>query len=271
MAFSYECDFNLQAQRLTPVTKRLPVRLGVLKSISAPIQWNRDNFFNSYLGGDASPAWDSGTTYYSGSTDPMTKVYTPPSRVNYLNKIYESTNPPIYDPIAKVFVVQPNLGHAPTDISFWSEVVGDFRGATERIKYNCQTLMMEYIINRWFGTQFYQPLALGGVSGNIGQNFWIVNLKRDSGNFVVAENSVIDGVFVTSEVPQFSGDIGEEYVGEVSGFSPGAIQYNFEVHYPLVIIPNTIDPAPKHPNYYQMTSLVDKYKIFGSTVKYIGH
>lgn len=227
MAFNYECDFYLQAQRLTPITKRQDVRLGMLESISEPIQWNRDNLFDSYLSGDASTVWDAGTNYVRYE------------RVNYQNKIYEC--------------IDDNINQFPTLFpEYWVQVVGDFRGATERIKYNCQKIILEYILNKWFGTTFRQPEV-----GN--SDFYITGVERTAGTFSVAEDGIVNGVYATSSVSQFS--VGaEDYIGEASAYSAS---YNFIVHYPLSTIASTGDPE-----YFQMTALINKYKIFGSTVQY---
>jgi hypothetical protein len=230
MAFSYECDFYLQAQRLTPIEKRLPVRLGILESISEPIQWNRDNFFDSYLEGDNSAEHDLITAYVRYD------------RVRFQNKIYEA--------------VEDNTGIEPDNSEYWVEVVGDFRGATERIKYNCQTLMLEWVLNKWFGTTFNQPSTL------LNSDFYIVNHDRDADTFSVAEESVIDGVYVTSSTPEFS-ELSEDYVGDVSAYAGGI---NFTVYYPVSVIAFDTDPE-----YFQMVNLIEQYKVFGASVNYISY
>jgi hypothetical protein len=230
MAFSYECDFYLQAQRLTPIEKRLPVRLGILESISSAIQWNRDNFFDSYIEGD------------SAAEHSLITAYVRYDRVNFQNRIYEA--------------IEDNTGIEPTDTDYWVEVVGDFRGARERIKYNCQTLMLEWILNKWFGTTFNQPSTL------LDSDFYIVNNSRDADTFSVAEESVIDGVYVTSSTPEFS-TLSEDYVGETSSYSGGT---NFTVYYPVSLIGLTTDAE-----YFQMVNLIEKYKVFGATVTYTSY
>lgn len=225
----YEVDFYLQAQRLTPIAKRQDVRLALLESIVEPIQWNRDNFFDEYLEGDSSAAWDVGTHYVRYD------------RVNYQNRIYECTN----DIIAEL----------PTNEDYWVQVVGDFRGAKERIKYNCQKIMLEWILNKWFGATFVQP-------GGVNSDFWIESNDRDGEVFYVSETSVLDGVFQSSVVPQFS-SLMEDFIGESSVFTAGA---NFTVNYPVATITSTTTDE-----YFQMVDLINKYKIAGSTVEYVSY
>lgn len=226
----YAYDINIASYRLTPVTKRLDVRLSFLECIGAPLQRIRDNFFETYLTGSANLAWDISSSYVKYD------------RVNYQNKIYEC--------------LKDTTGSLPTDRSFWVLVTGDFRGAVERIKYNCQTIMLEYILNKWFGTTFRQPAI--GVPSDI----YIVNNSRDSSLFLISENRTFDGIFIASKIAQQEAQA-EEWIGETATYSLGA---NFTVYYPIALIPTTTDDR-----YYQMTSLINKYKIFGSTADYISY
>lgn len=230
MAFNYEANFYLQAQRLTPIEKRQAVRLGLLECISEGIQWNRDNFFDEYIEGDSAAVWDVSTPYVKED------------RVNYQNRIY--------------YCIADNTGNLPTDTTYWTQVLADFRGAAERIKYNFQKIMLEYILNKWFATTFRQP------STGLDSDFYIVSNDRDGDIFYVSESSSVDGVFLPSVVPQFATQ-SEDYIGETSTFTASA---NFTVNYPVATIPSTSDEK-----YFQMVALMEKYKIAGSTVEYVSY
>lgn len=231
MPFSYEYDVNLAGQRLTPITKRQDVRLAFLQCIAEPIQWARDNFFDSYLEGNSSSEWSNVTAYSRYD------------RVNYQNRIYEC--------------LEDNTGESPTNEDYWVQVVGDFRGAKERIKYNCQTIMLEWVLNKWFATTFRQP------STGLDSDFYIVNNPRDGSTFTVYEDSVNnESEYIASSVFQGT-DFVEQWVFEDPQYSFGA---NFTVYYPVSVIPTTNDDK-----YYQMTALINKYKLMGSTVDYISY
>ena len=229
MAFTYDYNVNLQSYRLTPVIKRQDIRLNFLYCIGSAIQRERDIFFNDYAIGNTDPAWDISTAYIRGDV------------VNYQNRIYECTN--------------DNTGELPTNRDYWYQIVADFRGATERIKYNCQTLMMEYIFNRWFSTTFVQP-----EFGN--SDIYIVNNLRDGDAFVVAENATVGGLLNTSFVAESDTDAGA-WVGATPSYSFGS---NFTVYYPVSLIPTITDEK-----YYQLTQLAERYKIFGATIDYISY
>lgn len=215
--FTYDCDYTLQEYRLTPITKRLPVRLAFLECIGAPVQWNRDLFFDKYIAGADYAAFNIGTSYARYD------------RVNYQNRIYECIN----DVTAQL----------PTNVSYWIQVLSDFRGAQERIKYNCQKLIMEYILNKWFGTTFNQP---GG--GN--SIYWIETLNRNNGAFTI-HSSGPDSIRVNRSF-QIA------FIKSSNVYSP----FDFQVNYPVGI---TSD------QYNEMTSLVEKYKLSGTTPKYVSY
>lgn len=226
----FEYDLNTAAYRLTPVTKRQDVRLSFLECVSTSIQKERDIFFIDYLSGSSEAAWSISTAYSKYD------------RVNYQNRIYEC--------------VSDTTGGLPTDRSFWLQIVADFRGATERIQYNCQTIMLEYILNKWFGTVFRQP-SVGTPS-----DIYIVNNSRDGDTFTSYENPVVNGVYVNSVSYQFS--------PEATAWSFATPHYtfgpNFTFHYPVTLIPTTADDK-----YFQMTSLIDEYKVFGATAGYVSY
>ena len=229
MAWTYDCDYNLQAYRVTPTAKRQDIVLSFNYCNVAPLVWQQGIFFDKYLNGSSYSAYSNVTAYTRGD------------RVNYQNRVYECTN--------------DTTGNLPIDRNYWYQILGDFRGVTERIKYNCQKLMIEWVLNKWFGTTFNQPSA-----GN--SDIYIVDNVRDTDTFLVAATSVLDGVFITSETPE-SAALMDDYIGETPTYSFGA---NFEVFYPVATITSTTSDE-----YYQLVNLVNKYKIYGSTVEYTSY
>jgi hypothetical protein len=229
MAFTFDCDFDLQAYRLSPVNKRQDVWLNYLYCIAEPIQSAHENFFTSYLEGDASAVWDIGTNYSRYD------------RVNYQNRIYQCVS----DIIAEL----------PTNTTYWVQVVGDFRGMNERIKYNSQKLMLEWILNRWFATNFEQPG--GGTS-----DFYIVDNTRNVPVFTVPKETYRSNIYVSSSVFEQSFKT-KKFVKETPNYA--SVQ-NFTVYYKLTDIPSITDDK-----YFQMVDLVNKYKVIGSTVTYTSY
>lgn len=216
--FNYDYTVELAAYRLTPVAKRQSVRLGFLDCIALVIQREHDLFFNDYVNGNGDAAYSNVTAYLRYD------------RVNYQNRIYEAR--------------KNNTGVLPADPDYWVQILGDFRGANERLKYNCQKLLMDYMLNKWFGTTFNQP-----ADGN--SDIWIETTDEIDLSLVMAPvNNVINGMGPTG----FG----------ISGMGPSHlfVTANFIVHYPLSVIPDSSD------QYNQLVSLVNKYKLFGSTPSY---
>lgn len=218
MGFSYEYTVNLATYRLTPVAKRLPVRLAFLECSAIVIQKRRDLFFNDYLQGNNSAAWSSVTAYSRYD------------QVNYQNRIYECR--------------ADNTNNLPTDPAFWTQILGDFRGANERLKYNDQKLIMDYLLNKWFGTTFKQP-----ADGN--SDIWIETTDEIDNSLVMAPNNNSIAFMPTVNFPLYG--MGPSHIFAVT---------NFIVHYPLAVIPDSSE------QYNQLTFLTNKYKLFGSTPGY---
>lgn len=217
--FNYDYNVQLATYRLTPVAKRQGVRLGFIDCVSLVIERERDLFFNDYVQGNNDSKWDISTAYSRYD------------RVNYQNKIYEC--------------LQPVTGNLPADTSYWVLVLGDFRGANERLKYNCQKILIDYMLNKWFGTVFRQP-----ADGN--SDIWIETTDEIGSAFVMEPITATPSMMFPSE-------FNLSFMGLAGSF----VTQNFIVHYPVSVITSTSGDL-----YKQMVSLVNKYKLFGSTPSY---
>jgi len=129
----YDIDYNDLVYNLTPQTRRKPRFISWLLSLLAPQKYVSDLFFNEYINGSAYP-------YY----DPFVSLYPKGTRVIFLGAVYE----------AKISVAS---GHLPTDANYWTRIVNDYRGVNERVRYNSQKILLEFILNKWFNTTWLQP------------------------------------------------------------------------------------------------------------------
>lgn len=128
----YDIDYSKQVPRLLPPDKRFTRTVAWLNILLSPIQYLRDLWFGSYRTGSSAPTWVN--------TDPYPKY----AQVKYSNKVvYES-------------LVDNNTA-LPTDTAYWRVAQQNFIGLSERIQYNGQKLVLEYAMNKWFGTTFRQP------------------------------------------------------------------------------------------------------------------
>lgn len=214
----YDVDYSEVFKQLLPPDKREPENLAWGESLVKPIQWNHDNFFTEFLGGSTALDYDTGTSY---------AVF---QEVRYNNQIYQC--------------IKESTGNAPTNTTYWVLVNKDFRGARQRVKYNGQKLVLEYILNKWFGTTFIaQPKTTGPLSV-----FRVVNVITSSGFFVKQSSPNTSFAFSYSEIQ-------ENFVPETSSVNTT----NFKIQYPNWVTANQI---------IQMKAIVEKFKLYGTTVAY---
>ncbi len=166
-------------------------------------------------------------------------AYVAGERVQYNGKVYEA--------------MDASTGEIPSiTSSFWLLILDDFRGAYERVTYNGQKLTLEYILNRWFNTTFVQPLHASPSSRS---DFYIDTLPTDDNSFLV-------GVTQGKSFVKTSGSFATDFV-KVSYLNQAN---NFQVNYPLSVVVDETTNA-----YKEMVSLIEKYKLYGTTPVYVGY
>lgn len=129
----YDIDYNDLVFNVTPQTRRKPRFISWLLSLLAPQKNVSDLFFDVYVGGATYP-------YFN----PLVTSYPKGTRVTFLGAIYE----------AQIVVLG---GALPTNTNYWTQIVADYRGVNERVRYNSQKILLEFILNKWFNTTWLQP------------------------------------------------------------------------------------------------------------------
>lgn len=118
-------DITTLAIQNLPPNKRLPIWLGIIRSLVSPLRWLM-GIFTQYKEGGVSTYWDSGVSYGIGT------------RVVYNYAVYES-------------LVASNIGNIPdVDIDSWLLVNASFIGVNERRLYQGKKLILEYALNQYF-------------------------------------------------------------------------------------------------------------------------
>jgi hypothetical protein len=125
-------DINYQSTGKTalPPSKRLPKWLAWIYSLLKPMQYLRDLFFDTFIGGANYNIFDAGQFYSYGDR----AVWFDNTVVECLNDV-------------------PKLGSVSApDITpeNWIVVSENFIGVDERIYYNPQIIVFEWALNRWF-------------------------------------------------------------------------------------------------------------------------
>lgn len=222
----YKITYSLQATNLLPPNKRSSPFIAWLTSLTYPIQWSRDLMFNTYANGDSNIILYNATISYIKT-----------NRVRFNNGLYECILTP------------PKIGIDPNNTLYWNQIQADWRGVRERIKYNGQKLILEYVLNRWFNTVFRQP-----SQGN--SDIWIQQLVTDDGSFLIGA--------VESSTAMIAGD--EFYQTDLIPNNYNALINDFQVNYPLALMPSTTSAL-----FLQLKSLVNQYKMYSTNPIYVGY
>lgn len=129
----YDINYNDLVYNLTPQTRRKPRFISWLVALLSPQKYVSDLFFDVYVNGQVYP-------YFN----PFVIAYPKGTRVTFLGAIYEA---------------QINISgfHLPTEQNYWAQIVADYRGVNERVRYNSQKIALEFILNKWFNTTWVQP------------------------------------------------------------------------------------------------------------------
>ena len=139
MATIYDINFNNAAPSLLPPDKRFSKQVQWVRMLLSPLQYLRDLWFGSYRTGSVAPTWVNSAPYPKYA------------QVKYAvnNQVYES-------------LINANNA-IPTVATSWQVVQTNFIGLSERVLYNGQKVVLEYAMNKWFGTTFRQPNAQSDI------------------------------------------------------------------------------------------------------------
>jgi hypothetical protein len=155
------------------------------KVLLKPLQFIRDALFGTYRDGNAAANWSNATNYSVGD------------QVKYIDKaIYQCW-------------VASTAGILPTNTDYWVKVQDKFVGIVPRSKYNSQTLLLEWVLNEWFGTTFVNSVGSSDIYissvSNTNQDF-IVGVTESQSSSAVYQNGDADS-FVQAQNPAFSGQL----------------------------------------------------------------
>lgn len=192
----YDINYNTLATQTLPPDKRFTRMVAFLRILLSPLQYLNNLWFVGYRTGTLAPAYASGT-------------YAKYAQVKYNKIVYES-------------LISGNTA-IPTDTTKWKVVQTNFIGLFERITYNGQKLVLEYALNKWFGTTFRQPPSVSDI--------------------YISTNSIGTPFFRSSGVEAISSSVRNDGSSEfVINSYTVAIQYNFTIFVPVAVY-NALDPA----------------------------
>lgn len=214
----YDIDYSKQKVQLLPPDKRYTKTVAWIGILLSPLQYLRDLWFGSYRTGSDAPQWVN--------TDPYPKY----AQVKYNKIIYES--------------LENGNTDVPTTVATWKVVQQNFIGLSERIYYNGQKLVLEWAMNKWFGTVFRQPPNQSDI--------YIENNTLDVGVFRVGGVEDISSVTFSNR--------SSEFVVNAYSF---AVTFNFTIFCPEAVY-NALDPTLTN-NEKIFRAFVDRYVPAGVT------
>lgn len=147
----YDFDIKKASVEHLPPDKRSANNKSLLWSLLTPLQWIRDLIFGSYFNGATAPAYTAGTYAYL-------------AQVLYNRQVFMS-------------LIDGNTD-APTT-SNWMLIQDNFIGVKERILYNASKLILEFALNKQYGTDFRQPPSTSDI--------YITNLSAVADGFLVGD------------------------------------------------------------------------------------
>lgn len=227
----YKFSTTIFTNQFLPSTKRTLKQIAWVKALLSPIQWVRDTFFNYYADGYTGQAivtYNSASTYSVGDMVFYgTTVYicisastgNLPTNVTYFSVKQFAFEEEVRHADKGIYycIKENTLGVAPPDLVYWEKLQSNFIGVNERIKASAQILKFEYILNKWFGTDFNYPTSTNDV--------FITNNLADI-------NSFIYGTTVATSSAHYLTDAAQ--VGVINlGYSSSS--YNYNINIPTVI------------------------------------
>ncbi len=169
----YDIYFSQQTESLLPPDKRKPKTKALLQAFVSTLQYIRDLFFTEYTDGFTGDLWNVSTPYVLGD------------RVRYIDRsVYEA--------------LFASTGVLPTDTIYWTKIQDVYVGLRERMRYNSRTMMLEFILNKWFEIPYVLPWSRANQVTQI----YIVNNQIYGNGFVMGQTGETSSMMPNSSAYQ---------------------------------------------------------------------
>lgn len=210
----YDVDYDNKVVTDLPPDYRVKSHIAMLRAFLGQLKDDAQSFFSQYKNGSTDPAYVAGT-------------YALRQAVIFNGAVYKSK-------------IDGNTSD-PTDATKWRMIAPSFIGTDERIAYRTQTILVEWALNKWFGTTFRQP---PGVSD--------IYLQNDS---------VGEPVFVVGVDEAESSDVyGNRSTGDVINAYSFEVQYGYTIYMPVAVY-TALGAAAES----KVRNFADKYTAAGIT------
>ncbi len=220
MPDQFDINYQQQVKELLPPDKRKPTNIAMLTALTkSTLQFLRDTFLGKYRLGSTDPQWSAGS-------------YSRGAFVQYQKAVWVS-------------LIDANTD-TPGTSENWYKTQANFLGLSERILYNGQHVVLEYGLNRWFGTTFVQPGA--GTS-----DIYLTTNAKPLAIFRFGGTEAISSSFFSNRSTE----------GFFNGTIASAGYTNFTIHVPTAVY-NALDPVPGNRDNI-IRAFADKYVVTGVT------
>lgn len=219
----YDVNFNQTTVEILPTHKQLENVEDVLFSLEKPLNENV-TFFKWLREGSSAPDYNPITVYTFGET------------ANYQRRSYYRNE----------ITAGYTAGIAPNNTTYWTKVIDNNIGLSERIRFSPQKILLEYALNAVFGTTFIQPPSLSDI--------YIQNNNTDDDNFFIGE--VDTNTANISETDQLA----DYFIAESDG---DLLKADFTVFVPVAVWTALAGTTQERNNI--ILSVVNKLKLFGYT------
>lgn len=209
----YDIDFNKQASDLMPPNKRKPKYLALFRAFVACLGILHLRFFTYYADGFLGLKWDSSTAYVPGDT------------VRYNRVVYEC--------------IQANTNIPPSDPLYWVKILDNYIGVRERLLYNSQKIVFEFLLNKHFEVPASDP------------QIYISNIDSGAAQFLLGRSGATSSTLARNSTYQ------PYYLGRV---------YSLQIYSFAIYVPNAVFTALNSNTLYAeniVRQIADKYVIAG--------
>lgn len=161
----YDITYQDKVVELLPPDKRFVRMVAWLRGLVNQLQVLRDKIFGDYKQGITCNPWED-------------IVYNTGDLVKYGETVYIS-------------LIDSNTD-VPTVTTSWAVYQNSFIGVDERVLFNHQKLVLEYALNKRFGTTFNQPPSTSTIyitTNTNGNNVFIVGATEDESSLVYLDGS----------------------------------------------------------------------------------
>ena len=186
----YDININPVIIELLPPDKRKSNTLQLVNALFSPLQWARNLLFD---------------TYYNGLTV-----------LNYEVREYSYLEQAVYQKKVYSSLIDGN-NNLPTDSVTWLMIQDNFIGVKERLLYNGSRLVLEYALNKQFGSVFRQPDNISDI-------------------YITNNDPILDG-FIVGETDDYCSSVGQTTSSDaIGGDLPYIYINNFTINIPTAVL-----------------------------------